>query len=109
MPGSRRRCLGALSLALAMGLGLGACQLPNPDHCFNLSDDPNAWCASTYTDEALMFCSPCAETNQGCVADEPASEDCPLYTTPAPSTETSAALSCARPRPQRASYGMQVR
>lgn len=75
-----------VSSSFALGLIAGACTLPNPNHCFNLAVDPNAWCATL--DEARPYCSPCAAANYGCVADEPTSEDCPWYTTPDPETGT---------------------
>ena len=70
-------------VGFVLGLG-GACQLPNPDHCFNLTDQPNTWCAKR--DAARPFCSPCAAQDYGCVEVEPSEEECPLYTTPAPGT-----------------------
>lgn len=75
-----------VSLAFGVGLSLGACQLPNPNHCQNIAVDANAWCASVYTDEP--FCSPCEADNNGCVAAEPKRDDCPAYTAPAAETGT---------------------
>lgn len=71
----------SLALALALGLSLGACRLPNPDHCLHKAADANGWCAER--DPATPFCSPCAEHN-GCVAEEPSEDECPEYTAPAP-------------------------
>jgi hypothetical protein len=77
-------CLGGLG-------GIGACVVPNPDHCFNLASDTNAWCAAFGPERP--YCSPCAVDNNGCVAEEPDPDDCPAYTAPAESgtagTETS--------------------
>lgn len=67
-------CLG-LGLALAQ-----ACVIANPNHCFNLAIDTNAWCATVHPDEP--YCSPCAAENDGCVATEPDPDDCPAYTAP---------------------------
>lgn len=73
-----------LCLGWALGLVLGACQLPNPEHCFNRAQDPDSWCAAQYGDEGRSICSPCAydEGYFGCVEQAPV--DCALYT----STET---------------------
>jgi hypothetical protein len=79
-----------LGLSLGGG-GLGACVVPNPEHCFNLAIDTNAWCAAFQPERP--YCSPCAMDNNGCVAEEPDTDDCPAYTAPAESgtagTETS--------------------
>jgi hypothetical protein len=75
-----------LSLGFGVGLSLGACILPNPNHCQNIAINPNAWCGSIYPDEP--YCSPCEANNNGCVADEPDRDDCPAYTVPAPGTGT---------------------
>jgi hypothetical protein len=76
--------LPAFVLGLSLGgLGLGACVVPNPDHCFNLAIDANAWCAAVSPDRP--YCSPCAADNNGCVAQEPDPDDCPAYTAPAES------------------------
>lgn len=71
-------------LPLALGTGLFAagpgCELPNPDHCINRSNDANAWCAQR--DPAFPVCSPCYELNAGCVAREPSKARCPPYSQP---------------------------
>jgi hypothetical protein len=74
-----------VSLAFVLGLGLGglsfgACTVPNPNHCFNLAVDTNAWCAAVHPERP--YCSPCAADDNGCVADEPDPDDCPAYTAP---------------------------
>jgi hypothetical protein len=61
-----------------------ACVIANPDHCFNLAIDTNAWCEAVHPDQP--YCSPCKAENNGCVAEEPDPDDCPSYT--APMTET---------------------
>jgi hypothetical protein len=79
-----RSFLPAFVLGLGLGgLGLGACVVPNPQHCFNLAADTNAWCAAFQPERP--YCSPCAADNNGCVADEPDPDDCPAYTAPAES------------------------
>jgi hypothetical protein len=71
----------AFVLGLGLGgLGFGACTVPNPDHCFNLAPDTNAWCAAVHPEQP--YCSPCAADNNGCVADEPDPDECPAYTAP---------------------------
>ena len=80
------RALALLLAGFGLGLGGAACRLPNPDHCFNISAEPNAWCAAR--DPARPYCAPCAAQEQGCVAVEPTLADCDLYTTPAPETGT---------------------
>jgi hypothetical protein len=78
----------AFVLGLSLGgLSLGGCIVANPEHCFNLAIDTNAWCALVHPEQP--YCSPCAADNNGCVADEPDPDDCPTYT--APSTETGTA------------------
>jgi hypothetical protein len=80
---TKQHCL-AFVLGLGLGgLGSGACTVPNPDHCFNLAIDTNAWCAAVHPEQP--YCSPCAADNNGCVADEPDPDDCPAYTAPAES------------------------
>ncbi|PRQ09436.1 hypothetical protein [Enhygromyxa salina] len=76
----------SLVLAFGVGLGVGACQLPNPNHCQNIALDANAWCGAVYSDEP--YCSPCEADNNGCVADEPTASECPAYTAPAPDSGT---------------------
>jgi hypothetical protein len=71
--------------AFALGASAGACTLANPNHCFNLAIDPNAWCEAVHPDEP--FCSPCVADNNGCVAQEPDPDECPTYTQP-PATGT---------------------
>jgi hypothetical protein len=68
------------AVALGSGLSFGACTVANPNHCFNLAIDTNAWCAAVHPDQP--YCSPCEADNNGCVADEPDPDDCPAYTAP---------------------------
>jgi hypothetical protein len=67
----------ALGLCLAVADG---CTIANPNHCFNIAADTNAWCATVHPEQP--YCSPCAAENDGCVADEPDPEECPAYTAP---------------------------
>jgi hypothetical protein len=79
-----RSLVPAFVLGLCLGgVGLGACTIPNPEHCFNLAVDANAWCNAFMPERP--YCSPCAAGNFGCVADEPDPDDCPAYTAPAES------------------------
>lgn len=57
----------ALSLPFAVGLGLGAgaCRVPNKGHCANQDEPGNAYCASK--NPATPFCSPCTASYDGCV------------------------------------------
>ena len=76
----RARSIWLLS-SLALGLGLGACRLPNPDHCFNRAEDPDGWCAEQFGGEGRAICSPCDydEIYLGCVEQAPG--ECSLYST----------------------------
>lgn len=82
-PSPRPRRL-ALALALMLGASVGACTLPNPDHCLHRSADADAWCAEHEGERP--WCSPCAAEHHGCVAEAPL--DCPEYS-PAPSSSES--------------------
>ena len=77
-----------LAACFGLGLGLGACRLPNRDHCFNAAIDGDAWCAEE--DPERPWCSPCAydDAHHGCVAEQPNAEECPLYTSPAVTSGT---------------------
>lgn len=72
----RPRPVGTL-LALVLGLALGACRISNEDHCVHKSIDADAWCADNV--EGRPFCSPCASSSHGCVAERPDDADCPAY------------------------------
>jgi len=66
---------GRISLAAlvgaTMGIAIGACRVPNPDHCANQDQAGNAYCAGV--NSATPFCSPCHEKNHGCLPFEPLS------------------------------------
>lgn len=69
-----------LRLSLTLVMLVGACTLPNPDHCLHRAADADGWCAQV--DPARPYCSPCASEHHGCVAELPL--ECPAYS-PAPS------------------------
>ena len=71
--------LPAFALGLLTSL-IGSCTIANPNHCYNLGIDTNAWCAAVHPEQP--YCSPCEADNNGCVADEPDPDDCPAYTAP---------------------------
>ena len=74
------------SVAGWIGANLSGCVLRNPDHCFNLAADTNAWCADAHPEQP--FCSPCEAENNGCVAEEPSEDECPEYSAQPPDTGT---------------------
>lgn len=67
----------AAALGICVGVAVGvACRTFNPEHCLHLADDGDAWCASHHT--GTPYCSPCEAESNGCVAEPPTLESCPL-------------------------------
>ncbi|PCC68113.1 hypothetical protein SAMN02745121_04542 [Nannocystis exedens] len=60
-----------------LAFAVGACRIPNPDHCVHKDVDSDAWCAEN--SPARPFCSPCEAEGHGCVAAAPDPEACPAY------------------------------
>lgn len=54
-----------------VGLLLGACRLPNKEHCSNQDVPGNAYCVAK--NPATPYCSPCTASYDGCVPFVPTS------------------------------------
>lgn len=74
-----RAVVGRIGLAALVGattgIAVGACRVPNPEHCSNQDQSGNDYCAGV--NSATPFCSPCHEKNHGCLPFEPLS--CEAY------------------------------
>ncbi|HFE46153.1 MAG TPA: hypothetical protein ENJ18_11780 [Nannocystis exedens] len=80
-------CTGLL-LAVLYALVTSACRSENPNHCLHKAEDADAWCSIEHT--GLPYCSPCEAKMNGCVAEPPTAELCPLVGSTSSSSSGSA-------------------